>query len=120
MTRRRRNVLIVAGAALCVGAAYVSTNYVLSPAVSDQGGGLADSSNFEIRGSVGGPVIGTASSANYSVEAGGITVVESRAAAPSPPAGGDGGCAPGAGSPGMVAPLVLALTLAHRRRRRLG
>ncbi len=120
MTGRRRGVLVLAGAALCVGAAYVSASYVLSPAVSDQGGGLASSSGYELRGSVGGPVIsggGEAASANYSLEVNQIDMLApppAPAPAPPPPAsgGGGGGCAPGAGSPGTLAPLALALALA--------
>lgn len=121
MTRRRRGVLVLVGAALCVGAAYVSATYVLSPAVSDQGGGLASSSGYELRGSVGGPVIsggGEAASANYRLEVNQIGML-APLPAPPPPSPRGGGCAPGAGGAGTVAPLALALTLttlALRRR----
>ncbi len=114
MTGRRRGVLVLAGAALSIAAAYVSASYVLSPAVSDQGGGLASSSGYELRGSVGGPVIsggGEAASANYSLEVNQIDML-APPLAPPPLTSGGGGCALGAGSPGSVAPLALALALA--------
>ncbi len=117
MTGRRRGVLVLAGAALSIAAVYVSASYVLSPAVSDQGGGLASSSGYELRGSVGGPVIssggGEAASANYSLAVNQVGILAPPLAPPPPASGGGGvGCAPGAGSPWTVAPLALALALA--------
>ena len=77
-TRRRRLGLgVVAGAVLCL-AAYVSASYILSPAVADQGGGVANSSNYEVSGSVGGLALGAAQSTNYRCEVGGITMLESQ------------------------------------------
>lgn len=113
MTRRTRGVAIVAGAAVSIAAVYVSASYILSPAVSDQGGGAASSSNYEIRGSIGGPVIvtgeKTAASPSYSLEAHSVGIITYREPAgpgKKPPAtGGDGGgCSAGAGTDGSPRP----------------
>ncbi len=117
MSRRTRGVAIVAVAVLSIAAVYVSANYILAPAVSDQGGGTATSSSYEVTGSIGGPVIATgektAVSASYTLEAHSIGLITYREPA-APPVNGGGGCAPGAGSPGTLAPLALALALALR------
>ncbi len=117
MTRRTRGVAIVAGALLSIGAVYVSASYVLAPAVSDQGGGVATSSGYEVRGSIGGPVIvtgeKTAASASYSLEAHSVGLITYREPPP-PPVDGNGGCAPsvsGARGASQAAGAGLALGL---------
>ncbi len=132
MSRRTRGVAIVAGAVLSIAAVYVSANYILSPAVSDQGGGTANSSSYELRGSIGGPVIvtgdNTAASASYNLEAHSIGLITYREpAAPLPPVYDDGGCSPaGAGARpalGLLPTFLLACatiaTLGFRNRRGL-
>lgn len=128
MSRKRKAIsfIVVGAGLLCLGA-YVSASYILSPAVSDQGGGAATSSSYELRGSIGGPVIvtgeKTAASPSYTVEAHSIGLITYRdpAAPPPPPAAGagGGGCAPGAGgAAGLMALPVLLACLAARRRSR--
>ena len=129
MSRRKKVVsLVVAGGALlCVAAA--SLNYILAPAVVDQGGGLANSSNYELSGSIGGPAIATGAAAtgeavspNYVLEVNPVALIDSGVtAAPPPPGGGDGGgCTPSApGATGAALGLLPALwmILASYRRR---
>lgn len=79
--KKTRLILPVAGL-LCLAAAVViaatSANYELDPVEIDQGGGEAWSVNYSQPGSIGGSVIGSASSANYTIEAGlGFTVYDS-------------------------------------------
>ena len=103
MARRRALTLgLAAGAVLCVAAA--SLSQLCWPAVVDQGGGVAYSSSYQMKGSVGGPVIvgaaepGTASSANYKFEVNTIAVLETGAKEePAPDGNGEGGgCGAGA------------------------
>jgi hypothetical protein len=129
MSRRKKVVsLVVAGGALlCVAAA--SLNYILAPAVVDQGGGLANSSNYELRGSIGGLAIATGAAAtgqavspNYVLEVNSVALIDS-GVAPAPGGGDGGGCTPsGPGAPraaGAALGLLPALwmILASRRRR---
>ena len=117
---------VAGGALLCIAAA--SLNYILAPAVVDQGGGLASSSNYELRGSIGGPVIATgaagtgeAVSPNYVLEVNSVGLIDSGVAPAPPPPPPDGGCTPsGPGAAGAVLGLLPALwmILASRRRRR--
>ena len=109
---------LAAVAALSIAAASVS--YLCWPVVLDQGGGVASSSSYQMRGSVGGPVIagaavpGIASSANYRLDVNSVTVLESAAKEEPPPDGngGGGGCC-GSGA----AALAFALMAGSRRRR---
>ena len=107
---------VVAGALLCIAAASVS--YILWPAVIDQGGGVAYSSSYEMRGSVGGPVIvgaaepGVASSTNYGFEVNTVAVLETGAKEEPPPGNGGGGGGCGAG-----AALVFSIALSLGRTR---
>ena len=120
MARRRALALgLAAGTMLCVAAA--SLSYLCWPAVVDQGGGIASSSSYQMRASVGGPVIvgaaepGTASSANYKLEANAIAVLEAGGREETAPDGnGGGGC--GSGGALLVA-LALGLEWARARRR---
>ena len=119
MARRRKALALglAAGAVLCVAAA--SLSYLCWPAVVDQGGGIASSSSYQMRGSVGGPVIagvavrGIASSANYRLDVNSVTVLESggKEGQPSGNGGGGGGCCGGG------AALAFALMAGSRRRR---
>ncbi len=110
MTRRRRSLAIVAGAALCI-AAYVSASYLLSPAVQDSGGGHAESSSYQLDSSIGGPVIatgGTASSASYKLEVNAAGMLAQGApGGPAPDGGGGGGCVVGSSSQAWLLPLAL-------------
>ena len=120
MSRRRAVLSVAVGGMLCI-AAYVSANYILSPAVIDSGGGKAVSSSYELDCSIGGPVVatttaGTAASTNYTLDVNTISLAEAPAA---PPAGGggdsSGGCLP-SGEPALLLPLVGAgLALLRRR-----
>ena len=94
--RNKLGLAVVAGALLCL-AAYVSANDILDPAVQDSGGGRAESSSYRVQASVGGPALGTASSANYKVDVGAVSVVEAGREAGAPSGGGGGGCAAGGG-----------------------
>ncbi len=133
MSRRKKVVsLVVAGGALlCIAAA--SLNYILAPAVVDQGGGLASSSNYELRGSIGGPVIATgaagtgeAVSPNYVLEVNSVSLIDSGVAPAPPPPPPDGGCTPSApGAPGPAGAVLgllpaLWMILAFRARWRRG
>ncbi len=135
---KRRALVLGTVALLCIAAVYVSASYILAPAVSDQGGGAATSSSYELRGSIGGPVLvtgeKTAASPNYSLEAHSVGLITYREPAAPPPLVDGGGCAPphsGApGAPGasQAAGAGLALgflpalwmLLAFRARRRRG
>ncbi|MHC4250343.1 MAG: MYXO-CTERM sorting domain-containing protein [Planctomycetota bacterium] len=126
MTKRTRGAVIVAVAALSIAATYASLNYVLSPAVSDQGGGTAYSSSYEVTGSIGGPVIvtgeKTAVSPSYDLEANSIGLITYRDPAAPPPlnfGGDDGGCSAtgrGAGPVALLLPLGMFVFLMRRRK----
>ncbi len=123
--KKRVSIVVVAGGLLCI-AAYVSTSYIMNPAIVDQGGGLANSSTHEIRASVGGSVVlaggeEAATSTNYRLEVNPVGMIDAGYLPPAvaaPPA--DGGCraADGVG-PGALAFLLPATfaCLAVRRRR---
>ncbi len=118
MNRKKAAGLAIVCLALAFAVAAVSLMYMIEPAVVDSGGGRATSPGFQAQVSVGGPALGGASSANYSVEVGGVALVEGGASgpgpgpAPQPPDGGGdgGGCSSGtagAGNAGATALLAL-------------
>ncbi len=72
MTGRKKAALAVTAAAiLCIAAA--SLNFITGLAVVDQGGRSASSTTFRMRASVGGPVVGNASSPNYGLRVRSVT-----------------------------------------------
>ena len=123
-SRKSRIIAVAAAALLCL-AAMASLNYILTPPIVDSGGGYATSSNYQLQGSIGKPVVapttaGVGTSSNYTLEVNVIGLID-----PPAPAGGggggggggdDGGCAPGPVSASAFLPLM-AVFLAMRRRR---
>jgi hypothetical protein len=123
VSRKKRLVSVVIGAAALVCVAAASAIYMIEPAIVDSGGGHAESASYEVEVSIGGPVIvtgaaqgQTASSPSYTCEVGGVSVAELGKPPPAPAGGGDdGGCVPGGASP--VAALVALGVLLFARRR---
>lgn len=132
MTPRSRKewLISVSGALFCL-SAYGSADHTVRRAIIDQGGGYASSSNYELRGSVGGPVIATgaqfASSTSYLLEGNRVCLLtrntEDSASDPAPgtwpwaQVTADGGCAPGTAGPvGFTYCLLVGCLMLMRRR----
>ena len=127
MNRKKGIVLAMAAAALSVAA--LSANYLYRPTIVDQGGGVTSSSSYQMRGSVGGPVVagGVTSSTNFRFEVNSVDILLSESKEELTPAGnggGGGGCS-AAGRPASAAFLLPALLIllgsrAIRRKRAAG
>ena len=116
MSRKKATVVVIAAAAFAAAAG--SAGYVLWPAVIDQGGGAATSPSYALRGSVGGPVVGAASSANYRCEVNSVGALEPGGEEPAKTES-SGGCAPASGGPrGWLVYVLLCAIFACVARRR--
>lgn len=121
--------IAVFSALACI--AWVSANFALRPYVFNQGGGRAASTNFTITASIGGPVVAKSASANFSMNANTVNLVQAGPVKiPAPPTTAapvdsgysftGGGCAAsGRGaSPWALAGFAVALSIAACRMRR--
>ncbi len=129
---RRRKIaarIAVLSALACI--AWVSANFAMRPHVFNQGGGRAASTNFRITASIGGPVVAKSASANFSMNANTVNLVQAGPVKiPAPPTTAapvgsgysftGGGCAASGrgGSPWALGCLAAAGCLAACRMRR--
>lgn len=121
--------IAVLSALACI--AWLSANFALRPVVVNQGGGRAASSNYSMTASIGGPVVSTSASTNFTINANTVDLVQAgpvRIPTPPPPTPpgesavsftGGGCAAPGRGaSPWTFAGLAAMVVLTACRMRR--